>query len=233
MSYQNIELNDIGEQLRCGLNSVNIKQLERLHRKEQDPNKKIIYGAGFFSKLKDLGVKAFKKVKDMFPKSTKELFQHAANSYRKLYGKNTTRMLYPGEFHYGLHNYTGPGTRIDLPNVRNAIPYNNIDNASRTHDIEYMEAMQNPDPVQRALLVQAADQKAINEYNKYPNENGYRAAVNGILSKWRLEQLYSAIQGKPSTIYGGIQNTLNDYQSVYGGRKNRSNNRYIEILRQL
>lgn len=176
--------------------------MHTLHINESSPNRKVLYGAGFFSSLKDLGIKAYKTVKDIFPKVTKELFQHAANAYRKLYGNEDTRPLYPGEFHYGLHNFTGPGTRIDLPNVRNATPYNDIDEASKVHDIEYYEAKKLPIN-KRAEAIHKADQKAIDAYNRYPREDGYKEALLGIAGKSFIDQLYSVVKGKPSTFYGG------------------------------
>jgi hypothetical protein len=75
-------------------------------------------------------------------------FQAASNTYRayskKVEGKKNVRQLYDGEIHYGLHGYTGPGTRIDIPSVRNGTPFNNIDACSKTHDIVYEKIFQMP-----------------------------------------------------------------------------------------
>jgi hypothetical protein len=108
-----------------------------------------------------------------------------------------SRKLLDGEKHYGCHNFTGPGTRIDLPEVKNFKPYNNIDACSKQHDIDYMNNKGNP------AGIHEADKKALACYDRYSNENGYIAARAGIGIKAAAEQGLSAVKGTPSTFYGG------------------------------
>ena len=106
-------------------------------------------------------------------------YQKVANIYRKYACKGKARPLLDGEYHYGCHNYTGPGTRIDL--YPNYPPYNNIDACSRQHDLDYSNAQNNPQ------LIRQADEKVIDCYNRYPNDNGYNIAKLGINTKMKLE----------------------------------------------
>jgi hypothetical protein len=88
---------------------------------------------------KDLGGKLIDRGKDIIGKyapAFMEGFRTIANAFRA--NNPLSRPLEPGEFHYGYHNYTGPGTRIDLH--PNSPPINHIDEASRIHDIEYGDA---------------------------------------------------------------------------------------------
>ena len=108
-------------------------------------------------------------------------YQTAANIYRKFFCNGKARSLLDGEYHYGCHSFTGPGTRIDLSEVRNFKPYNNIDACSKQHDIDYLNAHGDPN------LIRKADIDVVNCYNKYPNDNGYNVAKLGINSKMKLE----------------------------------------------
>src|SRR6266853_2781593 len=58
--------------------------------------------------------------------------------------------LFVGELHLPLHNYTGPGTRLDLRTTTDpltgeitpkdwSIPINKVDEASLKHDIKYID----------------------------------------------------------------------------------------------
>lgn len=113
------------------------------------------------------------------------IFQKMANAYRKNFCDGKSRPLHKGEFHFGCHNFTGPGTRVDLPEVKNHKPYNNIDACSRTHDLDYVAAAELPDP-DRIKAINDADKKAIKCYRKYPTENGALAADLGINGKLSL-----------------------------------------------
>jgi hypothetical protein len=113
-------------------------------------------------------------------------YQIAANVYRKLFGRGRARPLLEGEYHYGLHNFTGPGTRIDLPEVRNFKPYNDIDDCSKQHDIAYLEA-DKLSPRSREAAIRQADIEAVDCYNKYPSEDGYNIARLGISGKMLAE----------------------------------------------
>jgi hypothetical protein len=118
----------------------------------------------------------------------KSLFTRIANYYRRNYCNGKARPLYPGEYHYGCHNFTGPGTRIDLQSVRDYQPYNDIDNCSRQHDLDYYHALQQPD-AERKRLIREADHGVLRCYDKYPNENGYTVAKLGINGKMGLEKV--------------------------------------------
>jgi len=149
------------------------------------------FGSGLLDSAKKAGLKTF---------------QSASNAYRRAYLRKhpdaNVRMLDLGELHYGLHNYTGPGTSFAHGN-RDFKPYNHIDNASRTHDIDYETAGKILDRDERIRAIHEADKKAVAEYNKYKNEDGYLPAVIGIGGKYLLEKALSKIRGKPTTLYGG------------------------------
>jgi len=162
-----------------------------------------IVGAGLWDRVKKFGSKAVGYLKDRLGSAAKTTFQALANAYRAASGNPNVRQLLPGELNFGLHNFTGPGTRVDIPAIAAAKPYNDIDAASKVHDLDYMAAKNEPDPVKRAALIHEADRKAIIGYQRYPNENGYSAALAGIAGKFGLEQALSAIKGKASVLYGG------------------------------
>ncbi len=103
-----------------------------------------------------------------------EIFEKASNVYRSF--DKRSRPLLPGEFHYGFHNFTGAGTRIDLPSVLNTKPINDVDRVSKIHDIEMAQARTEED-------VKKADEKAIRGYKKYRNQNGAGAALISIGKK--------------------------------------------------
>jgi hypothetical protein len=159
-------------------------------------------GYGYWQYVPSFG----RGILDSTKKLGKKAFQSISNAYRRAYLKKhpdaNVRMLDEGEFHYGLHNYTGPGTSLSGKN-RDTKPFNHIDNASRIHDIDYETASNILDKDERARAIHEADRKAIAEYNKYKNENGYLPSVAGIGGKYLLEQALSKIRGKPTTLYGG------------------------------
>ena len=72
------------------------------------------------------------------------VFKNVSNAQRFV-AKNISgdtkpiRYLKNGETHAPLHNFTGPGTRIDLPEVRNFKPYNGIDACSKIHDFQFVK----------------------------------------------------------------------------------------------
>lgn len=163
-----------------------VKLVEREIKKGNRCNNNV--GSGLFSSIaKNAGLLGYKTL---------------ANIYRAKNGTKNTRPLEFGELHYGLHNFTGPGTRLDLPQVRNAKPYNDIDNCSKIHDLDYEYISKNYQGPERAKKIHEADQKAIDCYNKYKNEDGYKPALLGISGKLSLEQLLSNIKGAPSILYG-------------------------------
>ena len=160
----------------------------------------IIEGSGLFSSIKKFAKKAFSAIKNIGSKGN--LYLH--NKYRATDCDGKSRPLVEGEYHYGCHNYTGPGTRMDLyPDYK---PFNNIDNCSRMHDLAYYNIGKdlNSGKISKtdaAKLVHQADIDAINCYNQFPNEDGYQAAVTGISSKYIGEQIYSEYKGEPSVLY--------------------------------
>lgn len=120
-----------------------------------------------------------------------------------------SRELYNGEYHIPLHNFTGPGTRMDLKEVRDFKPYNDIDACSKQHDIDYINIKRayehgNLNKEQKSSAIMDADRRAIECYNKYKNEYGYTAAKLGIKGKLTVETLISMLKGKPTTLYGGL-----------------------------
>lgn len=122
-----------------------------------------------------------------------------------------SRRLYDGEYHVPLHNFTGPGTRMDLKEVREHKPYNGIDACSKQHDLDYEEikkgtyrGRQTSTKEEKSKAIMDADREAIECYNKHQNEYGYTAAKAGISGKLKLETLLSMLKGKPTTLYGGL-----------------------------
>lgn len=126
------------------------------------------------------------------------LFQKGANIYRRNFCNGKARPLLDGEYHYGCHNFTGPGTRIDLPQVANYPPYNDIDACSRDHDIAYEKFKGNPEKIRQA------DEDAVRCYNKYPNENGYTAATLGINGKMALENVLPFVIKSIAPDFSGV-----------------------------
>ena len=126
------------------------------------------------------------------------------NIYRANNCDGRARQLEDGEVHWGCHNYTGPGTRIDkYPDYP---PYNDIDNCSRTHDLAY-RSIRNKldnkeiDEEEAARQVSQADLEAVQCYGYYPHEDGYKAAITGITGKYLGEKALSKLRGKDSVIY--------------------------------
>lgn len=149
----------------------------------------------------------FIKGGSFFGDIAKKGFKTLANIYRSKFCQGKARPLEDGEYHYGCHNYSGPGTRLDL--YRDYPPYNDVDNCSRTHDIEFTEAFNEPDPEKRKKLIRAADLKVIDCYNKYKNQNG------ASISKFFIEHKVNSENISPSI----IKNLLGE--KYVGGKKKR------------
>lgn len=125
----------------------------------------------------------------MISNAVKTAFQVASNARRARYtGDKSVRQLHHGELHYGMHSFTGPGTRTDLAEVRNFPPHNAIDACSRQHDFAYHEAWDEM-PHKRQRMIQDADVAAVMCYDEHPKEDGYRVARHGIKAKVKLEGL--------------------------------------------
>lgn len=128
-------------------------------------------GAGFFSSI---GKGAFKRI---------------ANFIRT--DSPNVRRLQLGEFHFGNHNFTGPGTKIAQPAVKAFTPFNNIDACSRTHDLAFSRAFKLKGK-KRLAAIRKADKKAVQCYSMYPREHGFNAAMTGINSKMGIEDISPA-----------------------------------------
>lgn len=131
-------------------------------------------------------------------------YQKIANIYRKRYCPKSSRPLYEHEYHPSCQNYEGPGTRIDLENVRNAPSINETDKYSRIHDLAYDKAKHIKNPEERAIAIHKADQNFIRDVSKVKGEEPERSlGLAGIGGKFHLEQLLSTFLQKPTVIYGG------------------------------
>lgn len=130
------------------------------------------------------------------------LYQNILNQYRKQFYPRV-RPLLDGEYHLPKHNFTGPGTRIDLEYVRNYAPYNDIDACSKEHDLAYLEASKQSNPVTKAKMIRDADIKAIACYDKYKKEDGYDLAKLGIENKMKLENFAPGIMKNLTGDYFG------------------------------
>jgi hypothetical protein len=180
---------------------------EKLRRRSRIPKHVLLKGAGFgdfLSKIYQKGTAFAKKVAEKLKQLAphfKSVFQFVGNLWRAKNCGGLARPLEYGELHYGCHNYTGPGTRLDLhPDVK---PYNDIDACSKKHDEDYAKASVATDPLEYARLIRKADEDAISCYDRFPKEDGYEAARAGIKGKLDAEQLLSLYKGKPSVFYGG------------------------------
>ena len=118
----------------------------------------------------------------------KKTFQIVMNYYRKYFCKGKSRPLELGEFHYLCSNFMGPGTNIEK--YRDFPVYNNCDNISRTHDIDYHNASFIIDPVQKKDAIRIADEKFLKNIEPFKNEEYYNIAKYGITSKVILSKLF-------------------------------------------
>lgn len=149
-----------------------------------------------------------------------KIFQTVSNAQRFVSknikgNKRPIRYLKKNEIHLMNHNFTGPQTRIDLPEVRNFQPYNNIDACSKVHDIEFNEIFKMPLGRERSEKIREADRKVLECYDKYPNESGYRLAKLGINSKIRLEDLSPTIFDKiMGQDYRGVQKEISEQPEI-------------------
>ena len=126
-----------------------------------------------------------------------KIFKNVSNAYRKRFCDNRARPLYDGEIHVNCANWEGPGTRIDLPEVRNYPPYNNVDACARTHDLDYEQAGKNL--AQKESMIRSADIKFNNCIDKFPNEHPYYELGKLILLKTKIEDLLPIFS---KTIFG-------------------------------
>jgi hypothetical protein len=127
-----------------------------------------------------------------------KVFQGVSNAQRFvskniLRDKRPIRYLMEGEIHLPSHNFTGPGTAVHQPSVRNHDPYNNIDACSKKHDLEFDEIFKMPLGKEREQRIRDADERAIACYDQFPDDDGYVLARGGINSKMRIEDISPAL----------------------------------------
>lgn len=86
----------------------------------------------------------------------------------------------PFEFHLPGHNYTGPGTNLELNIEKGLKPINDVDKAALKHDLEYSE---NKDLEKRHI----ADRDMINSISKNPSlEAKFVSSIMSIKEKLGL-----------------------------------------------
>ena len=163
-----------------------------------------------------------------------KIFQYTSNAQRFV-SKNIKRNPRPirylkqGEIHAMNHNFTGPGTRIDLEEVRNFQPYNGIDACSKVHDIEFSEIFKMPLGQERSEKIRQADRKVLECYDKHPNDSGYILAKLGINSKIGLEDLAPSIFDKIiGEDYRGVKKEIEEEERGDRKRKIRQRGGFID-----
>jgi hypothetical protein len=157
-----------------------------------------------------------------------KIFQVTSNAQRfvdkNMRGnKNPIRYLELGEIHVPNHNFTGPGTKIELEHVRNHAPYNEVDACSKIHDLEFNRLFKMPLGKERSEGIRKADREALECYARHKNADGYRLAAGGINTKIALEDLSPTIFDKiMGQAYRGVEPALKaPKKKCKGSRKNR------------
>lgn len=150
-------------------------------------------------------------------------YRTLANFYRKNFCNNKARPLEEGEYHPFCANFTGPGTRVDLPEVLNYEPYNNVDACAKEHDILYDRAFKETDSEKSKKLIREADNIFLECIEKYRNEEPYYTlAKTGISGKVLLEDYLPSLSSLIFKKYtGGIINELK-LENVYKKRLDNS-----------
>jgi len=156
------------------------------------------------------------QIKDGLYQNRERIFQITSNAQRfvskRRGNKKPIRYLEKGEIHLPNHNFTGPGTKIELDHVRNFSPYNEIDACSKVHDIEFNRLFKLPlGSKERVEGIRKADREALECYSQHKNQEGFRLAYGGINTKILLEDLdpnlFDKLMGKE---YRGAAAGLND-----------------------
>jgi hypothetical protein len=119
-----------------------------------------------------------------------------------------------GEIHPGCANFCGPGTRIDLPQVRNFPPYNNVDAVCRTHDFAYEAASRVPGQ-QGEQLRRQADLQMLQALEQYPNEDYHDIAKLAISAKVAAENLAPGIMRRILPRYFGGHMPKNPTRTLF------------------
>lgn len=132
------------------------------------------------------------------------IYRDLANAYRAKICGTASRPLYDGEIHPLCANFEGPGTKIQLENVRMMKPYNNIDACAKVHDLAYNKAFHMTDRRAREKAVRLADEEVLKCFDKYKNEEPYYSIGKaGIKSKMLLENYASPIARSVTGNYYG------------------------------
>lgn len=117
-------------------------------------------------------------------------YQLAANTYRSLFCGNKSRPLKEGEFHPFCANFEGPGTKINLPEVRNFPPFNDVDSVAKRHDLDYLEAFKLPEGQERQALIRKADEKFLRDIEQFKDQEPYYSiGKHGINLKKTIETI--------------------------------------------
>jgi hypothetical protein len=184
-------------------------------------NYKDQYGTGIGQESLEW-IKEFPYIAGKVYTDPKFVFKNISNAQRyvskEVIGDNRPiRYLKEGEIHLPNHNFTGPGTRIDDPDVRGFQPYNGVDACSKQHDIEFNDIFKMPLGPERQKKIREADTKVLECYDNHPNDAGYTMAKTGLNSKINLEDISPMIFDK---IMGEA------YRGVNSGQKGGGDMRY-------
>lgn len=118
-----------------------------------------------------------------------KLYQTGANAYRRTFCNGKARDLYDGEIHPFCANFMGPGTRINLPEVRNYPPFNGADRVSKNHDLAYEQAFKLSGD-ERKEAIRKADEIFLKDIEQYKNEQPYYSiGKSGIKLKENIEDI--------------------------------------------
>ena len=136
----------------------------------------------------------------------KKGYQFLDNIYRKNSCDGKSRDLEYGEIHPLCANFEGPGTRLDLPEVRNYPPYNDVDACAKTHDLEYEQIFIIDNENEREGKIRQADNKFLNCIEPYKNEEPYYSIGKlGIQGKMSAEELIPTLTKAISGNYFGTK----------------------------
>ncbi|AJP61553.1 capsid-like protein [Choristoneura biennis entomopoxvirus 'L' virophage] len=134
----------------------------------------------------------------------------------KIVGGNINNIIdkLPFEMHYPGHNFTGPGTNIELKLEKNIKPVDKVDENSLIHDIDYMHYKDN---YNRKI----ADKELINRNN---NLNTLDSKIVNTIMK--IKQLTgNGIQDDMINILDKFNNFVNNNVNVK--KHTRKNKKYI------
>lgn len=152
------------------------------------------------------------------------IFKNVSNAQRfveKNIRKNSNpiRYLDSGEIHIPLMAYCGPGTNLNK--YRNFAPYNAVDNACRTHDLDFEKAFKLPlGSKERQEAIRAADERAVKELDKYKGMYGQKLARGGLALKQRIEDIDpSIIRSLMGEAYVGVKKEIEEEEKE--DRQNR------------